>query len=121
MLLAAVALLAIEIANMDVKPTRTTYVKILSRRWSRSTKGQSRANPWSGSNSRVRLHHAQAVRPLDDDTGFRDIISRYGWPAGDDSSDSYASHLYTSARTTPVLHDRLLAQPRRQHEASAMC
>ena len=35
------------------------------------------------------------------DTGFRDVVNLYGWPAGDNGSDSYAGQLYF-----PVSDDR---------------
>ena len=87
LLLAAVALLAVGIANIDIEPTKTVtktvMVKAPAKRITR-VKRVEVPRRLDGYISRK-----QCVQ-LADGTKFRDIINRFGWPAGDDSTDSYS-------------------------------
>jgi len=93
LVLAAVALLAVGLANVDIKPVRT---KIITRTAPTKTVVREKVKV-----VRVpeQVRQPDGYMSLDNcsklakRTDFRDVIFRYGWPAGDDGSDSYAGYL----------------------------
>ena len=101
LLLAAVALLAVGIANIDIEPTKTKYVKVPVTKVIkepakvRVERVVERVDIPSG------YMTSEQCDKLGRDTGFRDVVNLYGWPAGDNGSDSYAGQLYY-----PVSNDR---------------
>lgn len=93
-LLAAAVLLAVGIANIDVKETR--IVKVPVTRTIRSApkvkvKIVRISEPAPLADGYMTTHQCDTIGR---DAGFRTIVGRYGWPAGDSGSDSYAGMLY---------------------------
>jgi hypothetical protein len=94
LLIAAVALLAVGIANIDIKPTRTKYVKVPVTKVIRQPQKVKVVRVVERVDIPSGYMTSEQCDKLGRDTGYRDVVNLYGWPAGDNGSDSYAGQLY---------------------------
>jgi len=90
-LVACVALLSAGIANIDVKPTKTVVVhdkpRIVEKVRTKVVRVPEKVRQPDGYMS------ADDCAGLAKRTDFRDVIFRFGWPAGKNAEDSYAGFL----------------------------
>ena len=93
-LIAAVALLAVGIANIDVHPTRTIVKRVPVTRTVTKTKVVERRSDEipSGYMTRADCEALKSAKNMD----IRQIIYRWGWPAGRNGEDSSSDTLYYS-------------------------
>jgi hypothetical protein len=98
LLLAAVALLAVGIANIDVKPTETKTVKVPVERVVTKTvvKRVEVARAFDGYISRK---ECQTLVP---GTKFRALVNRFGWPS---DSDDYYPDMYDGSYMNYTLRE----------------
>ena len=91
--IACVALLSVGIANIDVHPTKTIVVhdtppvKVVEKVRTKIVKVAEKVRTPDGYMS---LDNCSGLAKR---TDFRDVIFRYGWPAGENGEDSYAGFL----------------------------
>ena len=87
--LPAVALLAVGLANIDFHPTKTVVktvvkTKVVTKKVNIPAERRESVDLRDGYISR------RECVTLPDGSTFRYLINRFGWPAGDDSTDSYS-------------------------------
>jgi hypothetical protein len=93
-LIAAVALLAVGIANIDIHPTETKTVKVPVTRIVTKTKTKTvykPAPPPAGIMTRDDCNTLAKQHPA---PLFREIVARWGWPEGQNGEDSGSDTLY---------------------------
>jgi hypothetical protein len=92
MVIAAVALLAVGIANIDVQPTETKTVKVPVTKTVTKTKVRTvyKERP-VGSGVMTRADCKSLAHTRED---FRVIVNRYGWPTGQNGEDSGSDTLW---------------------------
>jgi hypothetical protein len=92
--IAAVALLAVGIANIDIKPTETKTVKVPVTHTVTKTKVKTIYKDAPVPTGIMTRADCKALAKSHSPAQFREIVARWGWPKGQNGEDSGSDTLY---------------------------